>query len=184
MLDGKERGSKTPPPPPLICSGTGSAAGRSPGGSVGVFLTLWKRVFELPQKEEEKKESAVAKISSTCLRWKLVDLKRRRGPARAETRLSPSEKKKKESTGSHQEARRCPHVNKARSDWLLAATLDPDAVHRPHRGGRIRKLLLTLAAGSGAMESGLAADWLRPARTQRQDKPGQLALKSVPGGQK
>lgn len=181
MLDGKERGSKTPPPPPLICSGTGSAAGRSPGGSVGAFLTRWKRVFELPQKEEEKKESAVAKISSTCLRRKLVDLKRRREQRPGSP---PSEKKKKESTGSHQEARRCPHANKARSDWLLAATLDPDAVQRPHRGGRIRKLLLTLAAGSGAMESGLAADGPRPARTQPQDKPGQRALKRVPGGQK
>lgn len=62
----------------VICSKTGSvveAEERGGGGIVVVFLEGLERTFKLPPKREGR-ICAVAKISSTCLRWKLVDLKR------------------------------------------------------------------------------------------------------------
>lgn len=46
-----------------------------------------------------------------------------------------------ESTGSQQETRRCPHVNKGRSDWLLSrqeAKLDPEVSQGPPEDGAHR----------------------------------------------
>lgn len=47
-----------------------------------VFLSLWNWALEVPQKKGGKRNLCGGKISSTCLRWKLVDLKRWRGAGR------------------------------------------------------------------------------------------------------
>lgn len=94
-----------------------------------VFLSLWNWALEVPQKEGKKGNLCSGKISSTCLRWKLVDLKRWRGAGgkrgwrkgEREGSLPPAFlwKEKQECRGSHRETRRCPHVNKPCAYWFL-----------------------------------------------------------------
>lgn len=74
MLDSEERGRENTETHSLWQSGISgwSYGDKSRVFCCCVFLLHWNSALEVP----EKRNLCSGKISSTCLRWKLVDLKR------------------------------------------------------------------------------------------------------------